>query len=457
MDRDALTRRVVTVPDIQPEIFQKLLEFMEGSPPHEDDNNNCCPVVLTSHTVAFEVRHAAKIYGVDDLVELCDRKLLAKLTFKNGLDFLVLATKNKAEDFKRKVFKVLRFRGFQVLLQVSPALAQELQLLDVLALVKLFDYVHPDLMLNFVQLWGANMNHDTFRELFRNHFYRNLRWADLSPNSMQQVHDAQLLDKDRETEALLRIMWAQRKGANEEEDAMQQRKSLYTKLAVRIKHRTFDFNKGFAANSLLIKVSTTLGPNYLTGWVSSDDDNYIGLDHGVYRSFQLMEKAPDARVRRGPILAVDEEDVQVAFSTWSTGQDGEKSDAKRQVALDVQIRGFYHPLEDSLVLAVSFRSVSLENFSSSSDRFSVEVRVARELLDDAREGNLQHLLPADASRPRSLARPRQLKAEVEAWESGCGEEKRFGGPKMQEEGRVKVKKESEDVGALAFVAVLGLR
>ena len=479
-----IKKGMIVIPDVEPETFQKVLDFVEGyglaqqgthqGAATEDENNNANAVASTftlrSHRVAWDVRYAARVYGVEDLVRFCDNHLRTKLNYRNGMSFLALATENGAEDFKENIFKILKYRGVEVLKKARASQVKELQLDDVVALVRLFDYVSPDQVVNFVQLWGADMNHEVFREFFRGEFYPHICWERLSRRCMQQIHDANLLDSDREIDALLSMLWARKEDDNHDEDHSRR---LNAWMAIRIRHRTFDFKKGMKVTRLLVKVAKKKGPLYFSGAVSSED-NYFALDGEVYHSFQLMEKGSDdqdlrRRRRRWQALDVDPADIQVDFSSWSCGDKGAEVAApppEKHFAVDLAAKAYYHPLEDSLVILISFQPVAVENLGANSGRssaraLSVRVRVAPELLPDARSGNLQRLPAVPSSPSRSLSSLRSLKAEVEAWESGCGtKDLRFGWPatsRVTAEATSGAKEGWSQERHLAFIAAIGFK
>ncbi len=82
-------RKIVTISDVDPDVFQKMLDFMEGSftnvqqqqqqQQHGEgsvgdlNNNNDGGFTLRSNPLAWSLRYAARTYGVQDLVDYCDR------------------------------------------------------------------------------------------------------------------------------------------------------------------------------------------------------------------------------------------------------------------------------------------------------------------------------------------------------------------------------------------------
>ncbi len=98
--------------------------------------------------------------------------LKEKLTFRNGVDYLVQAAAFGANDFKDKVFAVLQHRGYDTTARARAsaegrAKVQQLQLEDMLVLVRLYNYLSADRLLEFVELWGADMEHGVFAGIFR--------------------------------------------------------------------------------------------------------------------------------------------------------------------------------------------------------------------------------------------------------------------------------------------------
>lgn len=72
---------------------------------------------------------------MSDLVKLCEDYLELHLTYKNGLTLLEQASCYKADDFKKKIYKVIKNRHGHVL--SSPEVKQ-LEINDLISLLKLY-------------------------------------------------------------------------------------------------------------------------------------------------------------------------------------------------------------------------------------------------------------------------------------------------------------------------------
>ena len=72
---------------------------------------------------------------MSDLVKLCEDYLEHHLTYKNGLTLLEQASAYNADDFKKKIYKVIKNRHSHVL---SSQEVQRLDIEDLISLLKLY-------------------------------------------------------------------------------------------------------------------------------------------------------------------------------------------------------------------------------------------------------------------------------------------------------------------------------
>ena len=86
-------------------------------------------------SIFFLRRYAASQYLMSDLVKLCEDYLEHHLTYKNGLTLLEQASAYNADDFKKKIYKVIKNRYSHVL---SSPEVQRLEIDDLISLLKLY-------------------------------------------------------------------------------------------------------------------------------------------------------------------------------------------------------------------------------------------------------------------------------------------------------------------------------
>jgi len=105
----------IVLDNVEPEVFDRVLDFIDGGDEDENNHNGGFWTKSASLRLAWLTRAAAQQLGLPDLVAACDRHLLGRLTFRNGLEFLAATVTKEAEELRPRIFRVLANRGESVL------------------------------------------------------------------------------------------------------------------------------------------------------------------------------------------------------------------------------------------------------------------------------------------------------------------------------------------------------
>ncbi len=183
------------LPDVEPHVFDKLLDYVYGS-------DKCMDVESTE--MAWNLKYAARQFLMPDLEQVADGYLARHLTFRNGLDFLKKATDYGADDIKSKVYETIKHHGEYILENGEVDLLLKEELVEI---VQLFSDVSADVVFDAVLKWSKQLDGPDALATFLRSIFSLVKWERMSREYFcRNVYGKGFLSKELENAAMFDIL-----------------------------------------------------------------------------------------------------------------------------------------------------------------------------------------------------------------------------------------------------------
>ncbi len=190
------SREPKRLPDIEPHVFEKVLDFVHG-------NERCLDI--GDSDMAWDLKYAAKQFLMPGLEAVADAFLREHLSFKNGLVYLSRAATCGAFEMRAQVHKVLKHHATSVLSSDDVSLLPKEEMVEV---VKLFFNTCADTVMDAVLKWSsAEGNRDDFSQFFEDVLVPLISWETMSREYFcEHVYGKGLLSMQLENDIMYKIL-----------------------------------------------------------------------------------------------------------------------------------------------------------------------------------------------------------------------------------------------------------
>ena len=279
--------------DMEPQTFERILDFAHVGP------RSC---VFETPEEAWETRYAAAQFLMDDLVQACDDYLQSTLNFRSALVLLSKAAANGAEDFKKKIYNVIKHRYAYIC--SSPDI-KNLELPELIDLIKLYKNARTDYPMNAIFLWSEGLdNEEKFCDIFHTYMFKHIRWDNLSNEHMIKIHEMGVLSMELENEVMLKML------ARTTEPPEEKSKSVCHMQLFLSKHR--NIQPVYLSRIYMRALNAYKGMN---GTWSSKDECLVLDNDGMSTLKEVLKSKPL------PPYEIDEDDVELECAINNHGKD----------------------------------------------------------------------------------------------------------------------------------------